>query len=270
MKSILIKYTLVGAVIISLTQSACVKKVDGVLVGDKKLSDKSMVQVYMAMVNPSRNYIYVNNAAVNGASITQGTLFPATGPGFAIDGGFKSFLIRDTLTATTQVPLSFANDFQAGKNYTVFVYDTITSPKQVTVQTDIVVPSDNTARLRFGNFTYSPTAPPAVDIFSKRLNTNIFTNVPVSQVTGFMPYNTNVTDTFYVRETGTGVNLKNWDNLPAPGGTFVDIIAVLTPRPQRSYTLVFRGGYRASNLKMPPAYTTANPTLRQLSTFINY
>jgi hypothetical protein len=53
MKSILIKYTLVGAVIISLTQSACVKKVDGVLVGDKKLSDKSMVQVYMAMVNPS-------------------------------------------------------------------------------------------------------------------------------------------------------------------------------------------------------------------------
>ena len=71
MKSILIKYTLVGAVIISLTQSACVKKVDGVLVGDKKLSDKSMVQVYMAMVNPSRNYIYVNNAEIGRASCRE-------------------------------------------------------------------------------------------------------------------------------------------------------------------------------------------------------
>lgn len=258
MKSTLIKYTLVGAVLIGLTQTACVKKADGVLNGEKKLSDKSMIQVYMAMVNPSRNYIYVNNAAVNGASITQGTVFPGSGPGFAIDGGFKYFLIRDTLTATTQVPLSFSNDFQAGKNYTIFVYDTTTAPQQRTVQTDIVVPTDNTARLRFGNFVYSPTAPPAVDIFSKKLNTNIFTNVPVSQVTGFIPYNTDVTDTFYVRSTGTGVNLQNYTST----GTPVDIIAVLTPRAKRSYTLVFRGGYRATQV-------TAT-TVRTLSTFINY
>lgn len=258
MKSILIKNTLVGALVIGLTQTACVKKVDGVLVGQKLQSDKTLVQVYMAMVNASRNYVYVNNAAVNGASITQGTVFPAIGPGFAIDGGFKAFLIRDTLTATTQVPLSFANDFQAGKNYTVFVYDTITSPKQKTVQTDIVIPSDNTARLRFGNFVYSPTTPPAVDIFSKKLNTNIFTNVQVSQVTGFMPYNSDVTDTFYVRSTGTGVNLQNYSSTGTPS----DIIAVLTPRAKRSYTLVFRGGFRATQV------TAA--TVRTLSTFINY
>lgn len=258
MKSILIKYTLAGAVLLSMTQSACVKKVDGVLVGQKLQSDKSLIQVYMAMVNSSRNYIYVNNAAVNGASITQGTVFPGSGPGFAIDGGFKSFLIRDTLTATTQLPLSFANDFQAGKNYTVFVYDTITSPQQRTVQTDIVIPSDNTARLRFGNFIYSPTTPPAVDIFSKKLNTNIFSNVPVSQVTGFMPYVSDVTDTFYVRQAGSGVNLQNYTSAGVPS----DIIAVLTPRAKRSYTLVFRGGFRASQV-------TAT-TVRTLSTFINY
>jgi len=258
MKSILIKYTLVGAVIIGLTQTACVKKADGVLNGVKKQSDKTTIQVYMAMVNSARNYIYVNNAAVNGASITQGTLFPATGPGFVTDGGFKSFLIRDTLTATTQVPLSFANDFQAGKNYTVFVYDTTTAPQQRTVQTDIVIPSDNTARLRFGNFVYSPTAAPAVDIFSKKLNTNIFSNVPVSQVTGFMPYVSDVTDTFYVRQAGTGVNLQNYSSTGVPS----DIIAILTPRAKRSYTLVFRGGFRASQV-------TAT-TVRSLSTFINY
>lgn len=258
MKSILIKFTLVGSVALSLLQTGCIKKAEGVIVGNSQLTDKSMIQVYMAMVNSSRNYIYVNNAAVNGGSITQGTVFPATGPGFAIDGGFKAFLIRDTLTATTQVPLSFANDFQAGKNYTIFAYDTITSPKQVTVQTDIVIPSDNTARLRFGNFIYNPTTPPAVDIYSKKLNTNIFTNVQVSQVTGFMPYVSDVTDTFYVRQAGTGVNLQNYSSTGTPS----DIIAVLTPRAKRSYTLVFRGGFRATQV-------TAS-TVRTLSTFINY
>mgnify|MGYP003433609772 CR=1 FL=1 len=55
MKSILIKNTLVGALNIGLKQTACVKKVDGVLVGQKLQSEKTLVQVYMAMVNASRN-----------------------------------------------------------------------------------------------------------------------------------------------------------------------------------------------------------------------
>ncbi len=140
------------------------------------------------------------------------------------------------------------------------MYDTITSPKQKTVATNIEVPTDTTARIRFAHFPYSPTEIPAVDIFSVKRNANIFTNVALTEVTGFVPIASGVTDTFYIRPTGSGTNLQNFNPSPAPGA-WTNIQAVLTPTIKRGYTLIFRGGYRAT--------TTTNATVRSLSVFVN-
>lgn len=256
MRNRIIKYTACGSLVLTTLLFSCAKKADTPLQTNSDFSNQTTIQLYMAMVNASRNYILVDGNPVNGASITTGNVFPAVGPGFSITAGFRSFLVRDTLTATTQVPLSFAQNLQAGKYYTIFMYDTINAPKQKTVETPIGI-STSEAQVRFANFVYSPTAVPAIDIYSLKQNTNVFTNIPVTGVSNYIKVNTNITDTFYVRAAGSGVNLQNYKTT-APTGP-VDILAAFTPRPGRSYTLVFRGGYRAT--------ATSNSTVRTLSVF---
>jgi hypothetical protein len=209
-------------------------------------SNSNLVQVYFASVNASRNYVYVDGNLVTGSLLASGGLFPAAGPGFNVPQGIKAFLVRDTLSATTQVPLSFTQNMLVGKKYTIFLYDTITSPKQKTVESNIVIPSDTSASIRFANFIFSQTAVPAVDIFSKRRNVNLFTNVQVTEVTSFIPIPTAFNDTFFVRETGTANQLA--------------VLNGLNPTQKRSYTLVFRGRYQ----------TTSGTVARTLSSFINY
>jgi len=239
---------------------SCTKSFDEKFTEQDDFSNSSIMQVYVATVNASRNFMWVDSRQINGASLTTGSVFPTTGYGFEVGGGLRNFLVRDTLSTSTQLPYSFAENLQAGKNYTLFMYDTITSPKQKTVITNIEVPTDTTARIRFAHFPYSPTEIPAVDIFSVKRNANIFTNVSLTEVTGFIPIASGVTDTFYVRLAGTGTNLQNFNPSPAPGA-LTNIQAILTPTIRRSYTLIFRGGYRAT--------ATTNTTVRSLSVFVN-
>ena len=261
MKCSIIKLTAIPLIGLGLAFQSCVKSIDSKAPENSNFGNSAIAQVYIATVNASRNYVYIDGSVVNGSVMTSGSLFPSASYGFKVSPGIKAFLVRDTLSATTQVPLSFAENMQFGKNYTVFMYDTITSPLQKTVQTNIVIPSDTTARLRFANFVYNPTAIAAVDIFSKKRNANVFTNVQVSDVTEFIPYASALSDTFYIRPTGTTTNLQNFNPAPSPGA-WGDIIAILNPVAKRSYTLVFRGGFRAS--------TTTNSTVRTLSSFVNY
>jgi hypothetical protein len=242
---------------------SCKKSFDEKVPGLYGNENTSILQVYMAIVGPARNYVYVDSKPVNGASMVWGSVFPTTGYGFTVPGGVRAFLVKDTATSSTQVPLSFAENLQAGKNYTVFVYDTTTAPKQKTVETPIVVPSDTSARIRFANFIYSTSAIPPVDIYSKRQNKVIFNNVVITGVTDFIPYPSGLTDTFYVRNAGSPNNLQNFRpatmTVPAE---FVDISLILTPTTKRSYTIVYRGGAKSTG--------TTNGTVRTLSAFANY
>lgn len=240
--------------------SSCEKTFDEKISLQSDLSNQSVMQVFLGTVGASRNYVYMDGLPLTGSLLSTGSVFPGTGYGALIPGGLRSFMVRDTLSTSTQVPLVFTQNLSAGQNYTMFVYDTITSPRQVTVPTRIVDPADTTARIRFANFVYSPVEVPAVDIFSVKRNANIFTNVPLTGVTDFIPIASALTDTFYVRTAGSGTNLQNWSATPAPG-TFVNIQAVLTPTQKRSYTLIFRGGFRAT--------TTTNTTVRSLSVMVN-
>ena len=223
---------------------SCEKSFDDRFAFENTLNNNAIVQVYNAIVNASRNYVNVDNKQVTGALLTSGSVFPAsgTGVGFAVPGGLRAFTVYDTLrTSTLQPSFTFAENLQASKYYTVFLYDTATSPKQKTVLTSIEVPADTSARLRFANFIYNPTAVPAIDVFSFVKNANIFTNVAVTDVTNFIPYPAQFIgpDTLYIRETGTTVNIIKF---PIVGGTTPTFV------PKRSYTLVYRGSHRGTRV----------------------
>jgi hypothetical protein len=200
----------------------------------RDLTNLARVQVYNVAVGNQRNYVYVDGKAVTGAALvytnaTFSPLFPATANSFVVSPGLRSFVIRDTLITSTQPALAFPENFESNKYYTIFAYDTSSSIKQKTVETNIIFPSDNTARVRFANFVFWKTGtPPNIDIFSKRKNANIFSDIPLTTVTDFIPYESGVSDSLIVRTTGSATALDT---------------AVLSFSSKRSYTLVFRGRY---------------------------
>ncbi len=242
---------------------SCTKSFDEKTEQQTDFGNSTLAQVYIATVGATRNYVYVDGKPVTGTAMTLGSLFPSAAYSFNVQPGLRSFTVRDTLTTSTQLPLVFAENMQVGKNYTIFTYDTTTAPKQKTVLTNIVVPEDAiTARVRFANFVYAPYALPAIDIYSARKGANIFSNIQVTEVTDYISVDAGLADTFYVRQAGTGVNLMNFTPAtPAPGNQPTPIRSILTPTQKRSYTLVFRGGYRAN--------ITNQTTVRTLSVFAN-
>ena len=199
------------------------------------LNNRALVQVFVATVNATRNYVYVDAKQVTGATLGSGSVYPpsATGIGLSVEPGLRTFVVRDTLPTTTQIPLSFAENFNGGRHYTIFLYDTIRTPKQKTVQDNILIPADTSSRIRFANFIYNTTAVPNVDVFSFVTNSNIFTNVAVTDVTEFISYpSRRPLDTLYIRETGT-MNLL-----------LKTSIGTLTPK--RNYTFVYRGSHKGT------------------------
>jgi len=146
---------------------------------DSDFTNKSFVQVYNGIVNSTRNYVYVDASQLTGSLLAFNSTFPSTPSNAAITSGYKTFLVKDTLPTSTQVPLSFAEVLQPKSYYTIFLYDSLNSPKKKIVQNNIVIPDDTTARVRFANFIYSSTAVPNVDIFSLKRGANVFQALPI-------------------------------------------------------------------------------------------
>jgi hypothetical protein len=147
--------------------------------------------------------------------------------------GSHTVLIKDSLATSTQLPITFTGNFEPNKYYTIFTYDTLTAAKYKMVETNITIPTaDTVSRIRFANFAFSTTAMPNVDLFSVKRNANVFTNIAPTQVTDFIDHPGRITDTFYVRATGTTTNLTP--------------VFTVTPTYKRSYTIVFRGRYNTT------------------------
>lgn len=246
MERIIRNIPVLGSLATVLLLAACEKETKLYLSEQTDLSGKAFIKVYSATLNAARNYVYVDNVPVTGAGIAYGGLFPSVSYYSAINPGARNIEIRDTLLTTTQTPVKFSNTFDAGSNYTVFTYDTITATKQLVVKDNIVVPKDTTARIRFANLIFARTAVPAVDIFSIKRQANIFSNVATNAVTDFIPYATDIADTLFVRATGTAVNLTQLNGI--------------LPREKRSYTVVFRGNYQV----------TSGTSARTLTSFTTY
>jgi hypothetical protein len=228
--------------------SSCQKSFDKKLAADYYTGSGSTIQAFIGTVGASRNYVYVDGKPVNGAALTTGSVFPTTGYGYGVTSGLRNMLVRDTSSITTQPQLSFAQNFEIGGNYTVFTYDTITAPKQKTVRTNIVIPTDTTCRVRFANFAYNGLAiTPAVDIFSLGKNEVVATNLQYTDVTEFVVHPTRIgTEAFQVRLARTS--------------TVLATSTISTLVPQRSYTVVYRGSHRA----------TSGTSIPAVSVFLNY
>lgn len=199
-------------------------------------SNSGSVQVFSATVKAARNYVYVDGTSVSGIALATGGIFPGTAYSFKVSAGSRSFTIKDTLPTTAQVPLTFTQNIEAGKSYTIFTYDTITSPKQTTVLNNIVIPTDTSSRLRFANFVYNTTPVANVDVFSfRKPGTPVFANVATNQVTEFIPYSSGITDTLYVYAAGLGIT-----------SPLIVKQVVQSLVPTRSYTSVYNGSYRGT------------------------
>jgi hypothetical protein len=228
---------------------SCKKKVEEITTRQYNFNKSSMVQVYVGTVSATRNYVYVDNTPVTGAAVVLGGLFPSTGYSAVVSSGQRTLIIKDTLATSTQAPLTFTQTFNEKKNYTIFTYDTITSPKMLVTESSYSLKYENSAQLRFANLIYSKTAVPNVDIFSKRLNANIFSNVPVAGIADFITMPTiGLSDTLLVRQTGTQTQLAALNSVVLQAS--------------RYYTIVFRGSYAVS--------TGTGANLRTLSLFTNY
>lgn len=209
------------------------------------LTNYAFMKVIDATVGANRNYVYQESTLypITGSPLTTGSAFPATGTPayFSLYKGNRIIMVKDTLSTTTQKPITYTGNLTAGNYYTMFTYDTTTNAKYVLVQDMIEAPADSTARVRFANLIYSSTTIPTVDVYSARLGTNIFTNVSVGQVTNFIPYPTQISDTLYIRPTGTTTNLASYPSIPAISGS-----AAFVPVAGRSYTVVFEGRYQTA------------------------
>jgi len=226
---------------ISAIYMSCTKETPHIATRVTDFSNSASVQVFSATVKAARNYVYIDGTPVSGIALAYGGVFPGTAYSFKVNAGSRSVTIKDTLPTTTQVPLTFTQTVEAGKSYTIFTYDTITSIKQATVLNNIVVPTDTSSRLRFANYIYNTTPVPNVDVFSFKKGTGapLFANVATNQVTDFIPYASLQTDTLYVYAAGT--ILTNFTTIPP-----IVKQVVTSTVPTRSYTSVYNGSYRGT------------------------
>jgi len=227
--------------------AACEKEYKSILTEETNLGNTAFVKFHNAIINSNRTYIYSDMVPLNGATIAYGGLFPSLSPSYtALAAGTRAIAIRDTLAPSTQYPISFNAPMTAGTFYTIFAYDSLNAPKYKVIQDNIQVFNDTAARVRFANFPFSTTAIPNVDIFSQKQQANIFTNISTAAVTDFISFRANISDTLFVRPTGTTNNLTQLNGLVATA--------------KRNYTVIFRGSYR----------TTAGAAARTLTSFLSY
>lgn len=244
--SIIIRTILAGITSTALLISCQKEAYNPIAQENRDLSKSAFVKFYNGIVNSNRTYVYSDLVPLNGATIAYGSAFPSLSPSYAaLNAGIRKIAIRDTLFPTTQYPIAFDQQMDAGSFYTIFAYDSLNAPKYKVVKDNIQAFGDTTARVRFANFPYSTAAMPNVDIFSQKAQANVFTNINPTTVTDFIPYASGLNDTLYVRATGTTTALTQ---------------ATLLPTARRSYTIIFRGSYRA----------TSGTAARTLTSFLTY
>lgn len=209
--------------------NACTKgSYDNRTTENTNLSNTAFIRVFSGVLNGSRNFVYYDNIPMTGTGLNLRSIFPSSAPFAGIPTGSRTILIRDTLSATTQKAVSLSNNFEAGKYYTIFTYDTVTAAKAMIINDVFTVPADTTSLIRFVNLAHSLTPMPNLDVYSRRLKANLFTNISAIKATDFVTYApTGLTDTLEIRQTGTSTLLLQANSITYPR--------------QRVFTLVFTG-----------------------------
>jgi len=231
-----IKFLAAGSLVaLAALISSCDKNLNDRNKLDKDASNSAYVKFVNLAGNATRNFVFVDGKQVSGVQMVYGETLPVHSGNYGLKmaAGLRSFVVRDTLSTTTQVPLTFNGNFDANSSYTVFLYDSIIRIKQVTVKNNIEIPSDSTSRLKFGNFMYLTNGgtAPAVDLYSSFFGRRIFTNIAPSQVTEFITYPGGHAAGDTLRTYVAGTN------------TVLNELIGYTTTIKRSYVVVARGNY---------------------------
>jgi hypothetical protein len=198
--------------------------------------------------------VYANGVKLNGNFLTYGSIFPSTSNLYAaVPAGTQALRITvngvntpDSITLAT-----ITKTLTAGNYYSFMLTDsalTTNESKQIFVQDNPVISDTSHITVRFIHAVLNDTLGKNVDVFSMRLNANIFSNVAPGTTTPFIsePYFF-ISDTLIVKRAGINFELAR-------------VTTVATPiQRQRAYTLIYKGN----------AANTTAPKGRSLSYFFN-
>ena len=224
--------------------TACKKDFDGRATESAGFENKAFIRFIPGSVGAARNFISVDGQKLNGTALSMGGVFPgaSTITAFAtILPGSRTIRVYDSLSTTTQTPVSISNNFESGKFYTVYTYDTTNAVKALIQNEVFNIPADTTANVKFVTIIFSSSAIPNVDLYSRRKRANIATNIAPLASSNFIPHISGLSDTLEVRATGTTTSLTTFN-----GVTF---------NAKRTYNVVFRGRYQSTSGTMSRGLT---------------
>ncbi len=227
----------------------CSKEFNDPTLRNDDLGGMATVKVYNFAMGTVRNNVFIDGVRQMRTAFAYAANSPAHSGdlGFALNPGVRSIIIRDTLATSTQPVLNFSIDAKAGKSYSVFMYDTLATSKQIFTENNFTLPTGGQSSYRFANFVYSKTMLPPVKLVSKAAGGDVFDNVAL---TGITPYTTvmgGVSDSLFV------YNSVNNQLLTA---------FAFTPTAGRVYTLVYRGSFAITAL--------TNAAARQVTAVTEY
>jgi len=182
--------------------------------------------------------VYVNGVKLNGAFLTYGSIFPATTNLYAAVPPGSPQSIRITVNGVTTPDsvtlVTFTKTLVAGSYYSFLITDsllTANESKQIFMEDKFSITDTSHFTIRFAHTILNDTLGKNVDVYSKRLAANMFSNISPGTVTTFItqPYNL-VSDTLIVRRAGTTFDLATL--LPANSIAFAR---------QRAFTLLYKG-----------------------------
>ena len=221
---------------------SCTKKIDLVaptstIDGLAYVKVAQMSPNFRAVVNGRDSFnVYFNEAKVNGAFLTYGSFFPTTTSLYAaVRTG--SQVVRMTVNGVNTPDsfnlVGFTKNLKAGTYYSFILTDSLFSldpSKQMFIEDNFIRTDTTHYTIRLVHAIPNDSTGKNIDVYSTRLNTNIFTNVAPGSATQFItnPY-TIIADTFIVRRTGNPFELCRLSTVALPIGR------------ERAYTLIYRG-----------------------------
>jgi hypothetical protein len=191
-------------------------------------------------------FIYANGQKLNGLSLGYGSVWPTTSVYGNIPSGSVKFDIvnaRLDLTVVPNVPKFIAGDtlgsftatLDKGKFYSLYIGDTVPSVRLTLKEDILVAPNTDRYKIRFANFSMNNNPTDTFNIFSRRENAEIITNITHKNVSDWIQLPVPIlSDTFELRKKGStttyiSATLSGQSN-PA-----------FSPAPLRMYTIVVRG-----------------------------
>lgn len=226
------KFGLLSCIVGSIGILSCQKDWKTVSQVNYELKDSAFIKVMHTTLSGGTVALYANGRFLSyyltqAGATAPNLFFPTLGAYATVTPGAANILLKDTLPVS-KVSLVVTGTLEAGKYYSLFTYDTVTSIKYKLVEDKLTASPDTTtvtARIRIANFLANQ--PVGLDIISKRTGTVYATNVLPTNVSEFAPAFSRFTDSIQIRLNGTA--------------TIIGTINTVNMLERRNYTVLVRG-----------------------------